>query len=213
MEERVNTHKNMLVIINYNMGNINSISNMIKKIGYNYKISSSIEEINKADKLILPGVGAFDRGMANLKELNLIDIIKEKVLIKSTPILGICLGMQLMTNKSEEGESSGLGFVNADTKKFQLEDFYKVPHMGWNTIKIMKESSIFNCMNDQENRFYFVHSYFTYCKNESDILCTTEYGGLFTSAFEHMNIIGTQFHPEKSHKFGMQLLKNYMEQY
>lgn len=203
----------MQVIINYNMGNLNSIANMIKKIGYEVQISSDYNDIKKAEKLILPGVGAFDKGIENLRQLKLVDAIKESVLIKKVPILGICLGMQLMTNKSEEGVLDGLALIQADTKKFVLDEAYKIPHMGWNTVTLEKASPIFRNMENQENRFYFVHSYYVECLNNKDILCSTQYGIPFTSMFEHNNIVGAQFHPEKSHKFGMQLLKNFLEYY
>ena len=203
----------MTIIINYNMGNLNSISNMLRKIGFESKISSDYKEIERADKLILPGVGAFDKGISNLREIGIIDAIKERVLIKKIPILGICLGMQLMTKKSEEGVLEGLSLIDAETKKFILDDNYKIPHMGWNTVKLEKSSLVLKDMENQENRFYFVHSYYVECFNNEDILCSTQYGITFTSMFEHNNIIGAQFHPEKSHKFGMQLLKNFMEYY
>lgn len=203
----------MITIINYNMGNLNSVANMIKKIGYDARITSDYHEIERAEKLILPGVGAFDRGMENLQELCLIDAIKECVLVRGVPILGICLGMQLMTNRSEEGILPGLSLIDAETKKFLLGDGYKVPHMGWNTVSIEKKSKLFYDMEDQENRFYFVHSYYVHCSDAADVLCSTRYGITFTAMFEHKNIIGAQCHPEKSHKFGMQLLKNFVEMY
>ena len=195
----------MLIIIDYGMGNLKSISNMIKKIGYEAKISPDYKDIEKAKKLILPGVGAFDKGMENLINLGLVNVIKEYVIERKIPILGICLGMQLMTKRSEEGVLEGLSLIEAETKKFKLNENYKIPHMGWNTVKIKKKSSIFENMENQENRFYFVHSFYVECFNKNDILCTTEYGIEFTSMFEHENIIGAQFHPEKSHRFGMML--------
>ncbi|HQK35000.1 MAG TPA: imidazole glycerol phosphate synthase subunit HisH [Spirochaetales bacterium] len=203
----------MLVIINYNLGNLKSIQNMIRKIGFESKITNNIEEIRGATKLILPGVGAFDNGMHNLKELGLISVLEKEILENKKPILGICLGMQLLTKKSEEGTLSGLGFIDAETKLFKLENTYKIPHMGWNTAKPIKKSKLFSEMENQENRFYFVHSYYVDCSNTDDILTVTKYGTEFVSMFEHENIIGAQFHPEKSHKFGMQLLKNFLENY
>lgn len=201
----------MITIINYNLGNLNSIANMLRKIGYDCEITGDAEKIQKAKKLILPGVGAFDHGIKNLYDLRLIDVLKAKVLEEKIPILGICLGMQLMTKSSEEGVLSGLGFINAATKKFVLASNYKIPHMGWNTIEIKKKSTLTSNMEHEENRFYFVHSYYVHCEQESDILATTHYGIDFVSMFEHDNIFGAQFHPEKSHKFGMQLLKNFGE--
>lgn len=206
----------MIVIINYNLGNPGSILNMLKKIGHNAIITSNIDEISKATKIILPGVGAFDNGVSNLKELGLFDLLNKKVIEEKIPILGICLGMQLMTLSSEEGKEKGFGWINAVTKKFNFEKSdlnLKIPHMGWNMVKIQKKSKLFSGMEEQENRFYFVHSYAVKCLDKHDILTITFYGYDFVSSFEKENIIGVQFHPEKSHKFGMQLLKNFIENY
>lgn len=198
-----------ITIIDYGMGNIGSIANMIKKIGYESIITSDIEEIKKAKKLILPGVGSFDNGMKNLKEMGLTEILNQKVLLEKIPILGICLGMQLMTKGSEEGVLDGLGWVDAETKRFE-SDTLKVPHMGWNTINHQRKSKLFDEL-ESEKRYYFVHSYYVRSNNEKEILTTTNYGFDFVSAFEKENIIGVQFHPEKSHKFGMWLIKNFIE--
>jgi glutamine amidotransferase len=201
----------MIVIIDYGMGNLGSIANMIKKVGAKSIITSDLEEIKRADKLILPGVGSFNNGMRELKELGLIDTLNTKVLEDKTPILGICLGMQLMTQSSEEGELDGLGWIEAESKRFVSKSL-KVPHMGWNIIYNQKESKLFTPTDDEE-RFYFVHSYYVSCNNREDILTTTSYGHNFVSSFEKENIVGVQFHPEKSHKFGMRLFKNFVERY
>jgi len=201
----------MIVIIDYGMGNVGSIKNMIKKVGHDSVISSEPSCIQQATKLVLPGVGAFDNGMKNLHASGLIDLLNTKVLEEKVPILGICLGMQLMTKGSEEGCEQGLSWVDAQTLKFQSEQL-KVPHMGWNVIQHKKPSKLFDEL-DSEKRFYFVHSYYVKAANEDDISCTTPYGHDFVSAFEHDNIIGCQFHPEKSHTFGMQLFKRFLEQY
>jgi glutamine amidotransferase len=184
---------------------------MIKKVGAKSIITSDLEEIKRADKLILPGVGSFDNGMRELKELGLIDTLNTKVLEDKTPILGICLGMQLMTQSSEEGELDGLGWIEAESKRFVSKSL-KVPHMGWNIIYNQKESKLFTPTDDEE-RFYFVHSYYVSCNDREDILTTTSYGHNFVSSFEKENIVGVQFHPEKSHKFGMRLFKNFVERY
>jgi glutamine amidotransferase len=203
----------MIVIIDYGMGNIGSLQNMIKKAGGTSTISSNARDIENAEKLILPGVGAFDNGMINLQKLGLIDVLNKKVVVEKTPILGVCLGMQLLTKSSEEGVLSGLGWLNAKTVKFKFtgdSKKLKLPHMGWNTITIRKESLLFNGMYE-DARFYFVHSYHLVCEDESDILTTTNYGYDFVSAVEKGNIFGVQFHPEKSHKYGLKLIKNFLE--
>lgn len=202
----------MITIVDYGMGNLGSIANMVRRIGGKSIITSSKNEIKKAEKLILPGVGAFDNGMQNLKKLGLIEIFNQKVLKDKIPVLGICLGMQLLGNSSEEGKLSGLGWIDGKTVKFQFENGskLKIPHMGWNSVVIKKKSKLFENM-PRESRFYFVHSYHLICNDKKDILAITEYGYDFTSAVERENIYGVQFHPEKSHKFGMQLLKNFIE--
>lgn len=203
----------MIVIVDYKMGNLGSILNALKKVGVQSVISSDISDIQKADKLILPGVGAFDNGMKNIKELGLIPVLNQKVLEQKTPILGICLGMQLFTKESEEGCLKGLGWIDARTKKFKFDqplEYLKIPHMGWNTVRIKKDSYTFRNMYE-EPRFYFVHSYHVVCKNEADILTTTQYGFEFISSFHKDNIVGMQFHPEKSHKFGLKILKDFAE--
>lgn len=202
----------MIVVVDYGLGNIGSILNMIKKVGGKANCSSNIKEINDADKLILAGVGSFDTGIKNLNEKGLIPILSQRANKEKVPILGICLGMQLMTKNSQEGILPGLGWIDAVTKKFNFEknDNYKVPHMGWNTVNIRREGSIFIDM-PIESRFYFVHSYYVSCNNQSDILSTTNYGIEFVSSYQKDNIIGTQFHPEKSHKFGLKLMKNFVE--
>ena len=201
----------MITIIDYGMGNLGSIANMIKKVGHKSIITSDIEEIKKASKLVLPGVGSFDNGMNNLKDSGLIEVLNNKVLVENTPIIGICLGMQLMTNCSEEGGLDGLGWIDAKVEKFVSEEL-KVPHMGWNIVEHKKTSKLFDEL-ESEKRFYFVHSYFVTCNNEEDVLTTTPYGHDFASSYEKNNIIGVQFHPEKSHKFGMRLFKNFAENY
>ncbi|MBX3008356.1 MAG: imidazole glycerol phosphate synthase subunit HisH [Melioribacteraceae bacterium] len=200
------------IIVNFGMGNIGSIANMIKKIGYKVEITDAIEKIKDAEKIILPGVGSFDHAMQNLEKLNFIDVINKKVMEEKTPLLGICLGMQLMADKSEEGNKSGLGFIDGEVKRFSFGEYnkFKIPHMGWNLIQPKKESTLLKNL-DEESRFYFVHSYHFVCKNEADILTKTFYGYDFVSSFAKENIFGVQFHPEKSHKFGMKLLQNFIE--
>jgi glutamine amidotransferase len=202
----------MITIIDYGMGNLGSIANMLRKIGADSVIASDPAIIERAQKLILPGVGAFDSGMANLNERNLVDILNKKVLLDKIPILGLCLGMQLLTQKSQEGKSQGLGWIEAETVKFGFnpkETGLKIPHMGWNNIQVYREHPLFARL-DKDSRFYHVHSYHVLC-SESDVIATTFYGYSFVSAIARGNILGVQFHPEKSHKFGISLLKNFVE--
>jgi len=202
----------MIAIINYGLGNLNSISNMIKKIGSVANVISSPEHLDDASKIILPGVGAFDAGMTGLKNGGWIEPLNHSVFKQKTPILGICLGMQLMCNYSEEGNIPGLSWIDASVKKFVFDDTnssLKIPHMGWNTIKIKKANSLLKI--DNEQRFYFVHSYYVECNNWNDIISVSNHGFDFTAAFGKDNIYGVQFHPEKSHRYGMAVLKNFIE--
>ncbi|WP_162052401.1 imidazole glycerol phosphate synthase subunit HisH [Pontibacter pamirensis] len=201
----------MITIIDYGLGNLGSILNMLKKIGAQAKISTSKLDIEKADKLILPGVGAFDNGMNQLRERELMDVLNYKAMEEKVPTLGICLGMQLLGNSSEEGTEKGLGWIDAATLKFKFDEqnlHLKVPHMGWNLVN-EKKGSVLSKEMYEEPRFYFVHSYHFVCKNPQDELFRSNYGFEFTSAVEKDNIMGVQFHPEKSHKFGMRLLSNF----
>jgi glutamine amidotransferase len=203
----------MIVVIDYQLGNLGSIINMLKKVGAKAVASSEIEVIEGADKLILPGVGKFDQGMKNLNNLRLISPLSDKVIKNRTPILGICLGMQLFTQRSEEGYSDGLGWIDAETVRFKFENNQnqlKIPHMGWNLVEIYQKDALFEEMYPEPS-FYFVHSYHVVCKNENDILAKTFHGYEFASAVRIENIYGVQFHPEKSHKFGMKLLRNFVE--
>ena len=198
----------MITIVNYQMGNVGSIKNMLKKVGVESEISGDPEVLSKASKLILPGVGAFDTGMRHLQDSGLIGVLNELVLEKKVPVLGICLGMQLLTRKSEEGVLPGLGWIAADTVKFRLDDL-RVPHMGWNTLHPSSSAALFQGYSE-EPRYYFVHSYHVVCDDPQDAAGTTQYGLPFTSAVQKGNVMGAQFHPEKSHKFGMQLFRNFV---
>ena len=204
----------MITIIDYGAGNLGSIQNMIRKIGFKSKISSNKEDILIAEKLILPGVGSFDFGMNQLNKSGLIDILNLKVLEEKIPILGICLGVQLFTNQSEEGDLKGLSWFNAETVKFNFNESnkLKIPHMGWNEVIKIKDSRLLEDMS-LESRYYFVHSYHLKCNDPKDALLETNYGYNFVSAIEKNNIVGVQFHPEKSHKFGMEILYNFIQNY
>jgi imidazole glycerol-phosphate synthase subunit HisH len=204
----------MITIVDFKTGNLGSIQNILKRIGEDSLVTSERSTIADAKKLILPGVGAFDTGMSKLLELDLVDILNQKVLKDKTPVLGICLGMQLLSKRSEEGKLSGLGWINAETKRFDFQNTqeYKIPHMGWNNVRMLKQSKLLEGL-ETDARFYFVHAFY-FCANEkSDVLTSTVYESEFTSAIERENILGVQFHPEKSHKFGMKLLMNFVENY
>lgn len=202
----------MITIIDYDMGNLGSIKNMLHKVGYNdVKISSEVKDIQDADKLILPGVGAFDQGMDNINRLGLYDPIRDAAINRRKPIMGICLGMQLLGKASEEGTKEGLSLVPFKSVRFTLGPEYKIPHMGWSDIKIKKIDAMVDNMVDESNRFYFVHSYHAVCEDEADTLMTCDYGYEFTAAISHDNIYGFQFHPEKSHRYGMELFKNFIK--
>lgn len=199
-----------IIIIDYGVGNLGSVANMLKKIGArNVIISSDADKIEASKKVLLPGVGSFDYGMSRLNKLGISSAIKNLVKQDDTLLMGICLGMQLLTDSSEEGSIPGLGLVPGSAKLFPKVKGLKVPHMGWNMISPRKPSFLFRDM-PLESRFYFVHSYFVDCINKEDVLCTTRYGEEFVSSFQRRNIIGCQFHPEKSHRFGMQLFKNFV---
>jgi glutamine amidotransferase len=202
----------MITIVDYGMGNLGSIQNMLNKIGTESIITNDLEKIYQAEKIILPGVGAFNRAMHNLTNLKLLPVLNKIVLEKQIPLLGICLGMQLLSNSSEEGNVRGLQYIDGEVTKFRFskDSKLKIPHMGWNTVDFKKKNSLIEDM-PAESRFYFVHSYHFKCKDQNNVLTTTNYGYEFASAVVKDNIYGVQFHPEKSHKFGMQLLINFVE--
>lgn len=201
----------MIAIVNYGMGNTGSIFNMLKKIGAEACITDNPDIIVKADKIILPGVGTFSNGMSNLQDKQLDIAIKEAVIEQKTPLLGICLGMQLLGESSEEGEGKGLCLIPFINKKFVFEDSsnLKIPHMGWDIVRFEKEDLLLKGL-EGEQRYYFVHSYYAHCFNKENVLMTCDYGFAFSAAVHKENIYGVQFHPEKSHKFGMKLLENFV---
>ncbi len=201
----------MIVIIDYKMGNLASIKNMLHRIGYNdVVISSDYKDVENADKLILPGVGSFDQGVRNLREYDLDSAIKYSVGEQGKPLMGICLGMQLLGAQSEEGTLQGLNLIPFDTVRFDLDKEYKVPHMGWDEVVIKKKGEkITEGLYESSQRYYFVHSYHAVCQNNEDVLMTCNYGYEFVAAVSRDNICGFQFHPEKSHRYGMRLLENF----
>lgn len=201
----------MITIVDYSMGNLGSIRNMLKKIGVESEITSDAKRVAAAEQLILPGVGAFDAGMENLERSGLIPVLHERVTRSRVPILGICLGMQLMTRSSGEGKREGLGLIDAETLRFEAgPGAEKIPHMGWNLAHPTHPDPLLEGL-PIEPRFYFVHSFHVRCRHDRDVLLTTRYGLDFHSGFHQGNVWGVQFHPEKSHRFGMQLLKNFAQ--
>ncbi|MBT5551895.1 MAG: imidazole glycerol phosphate synthase subunit HisH [Nitrospina sp.] len=203
-------NKSPLLVIDSGIGNLASVANMIRKIGGEAKFSSSPDEIRQAQKLILPGVGSYDVGINALRERSLDIAVKTAVKENGSMLLGICLGMQLLFESSEEGNQPGLGLIQGHVRSFQLsEQSLRVPHMGWNVVRPKWTSKLLNVGDEQ--RFYFVHSFHADCTNAEDVSATTLYGYDFVSAVERGNVMGVQFHPEKSHRFGMALFKRFWE--
>ena len=201
----------MIAIVDYGVGNLGSILNMFRKIGIEAVVTADPSGIEKAEKLILPGVGAFDTAMKNIRDLKLLDVLNQKVIADKTPVIGLCLGMQILTESSEEGKMPGLGWIKGKTIRFRFEESrndLKIPHMGWNTVEIKNPSPLVEEL-DKNSHFYFVHSYHIDCKDKEDVTAVTNYGYDFPSVVKKENIYGIQFHPEKSHKFGMKLLENF----
>jgi len=190
------------------MGNLGSIRNMFRRIGVRSTITGDAEAIARAEKILLPGVGHFDAAMRQIDERGLREVLDQKALRERAPTLGICLGMQLLTRGSEEGRRSGLGWIDGEACRFAPESELKVPHMGWNAVRSSRESILTTGL-PAESRFYFVHSYYVLTDRAEDTVLTTDYGVRFAAAIEAGNIYGAQFHPEKSHRFGMQLLANF----
>lgn len=206
------TSRSKILIPNYGCGNLASIARMVSKVGGEATISGDFKDMDVAEKIILAGVGAFDHGMGGLRDGGWIEALNEAALVRHVPVLGICLGMQLMCKSSEEGRLTGLGWIDAEVKRFSLpaESGLKVPHMGWNTVTIAKGNPLISA-DQGEQRFYFVHSYHVICSNSADTLAIAHHGYDFAAAFGHENVFGVQFHPEKSHKFGMALMKKFVE--
>jgi len=201
----------MISIVDYSVGNLNSVANMIRHVGGECCIAGDADEIASAEKLILPGVGAFDRGMEALRGSGIAEALSMAVLERKVPILGICLGMQLMTQRSEEGHLPGLGWLDAEVVKFcfPVGCKLKIPHMGWNTLSVVRDNPLI--LPEERQRFYFVHSYHVVCENQEDVVATCHYGYDFVAVFQRGNIWGGQFHPEKSHRFGMGVLRRFVE--
>jgi imidazole glycerol-phosphate synthase subunit HisH len=201
----------MITLINYGSGNIHAIANIYKRINIPYVITDDIKVLKRAQKLILPGVGDFDETMMLLKKMDIKSILDELVLEKKIPILGVCVGMQILGNSSEEGKSEGFGWIKGQIKKIdvtKLKSKPHLPHMGWNTVTPQRNSMLFD-NTIIENGFYFLHSFYFDCHNSADVLATTSYGREFAAAIQSENVYGFQFHPEKSHQNGIELFRNF----
>lgn len=203
----------MIMIVDYGLGNVGSIINMLKKLGAESKLSKDHSELARADKLILPGVGAFDVAMQELKDKNLVTVLRRLVLDNGVPLLGICLGMQLLGESSEEGILPGLSLIPFKNVRFSPPEGKKLllPHIGWNRTNIVKQNDLLVKEIENNQRYYFVHSYHAVCQDRENVLMESEYGYPFTAAVSRDNVWGVQFHPEKSHQFGLRLLRNFME--
>lgn len=201
----------MITIIDYGLGNILAFINLYKRLGIPVNVAKTPDALNDATKLILPGVGAFDHAMEKLNQSGMRETVENLVLQKEVPVLGICVGMQMLAKFSEEGKLPGLGWIDGVVRKFdvsKLPHATRLPHMGWNDVKPVVDHPLL-CMLHTSARFYFLHSYYFECKQSDDILATADYGESFTCAVKHKNIYGVQFHPEKSHHFGVKLLENF----
>lgn len=197
-----------ITIVDYGMGNIGSLVNMFRRIGVQTDVTAQPERIARARKILLPGVGAFDAAVARIDELKLRDILCERALDAEVPFLGICLGMQLLVDRSEEGDAMGLGLINGIATRFERGTGLKVPHMGWNEVSVLRHTPLTEALPDKP-RFYFVHSYHVSAENRADVMLTCSYGTTFDAGLNRNNVFGAQFHPEKSHKFGMAMLRGF----
>lgn len=200
----------MIAVVDYGMGNVRSVSKALESLGADVVLSRKAEELQQAERIILPGVGAFGEGMANLRSFGLVEVLSEEVLKKRKPFLGICLGMQLLADKSfEMGENTGLGWVPGEVRPLQPSGGLPVPHVGWNDIEITSGASFFK-KSVHQNSFYFVHGYHMVCSQKENVAAHCDYGGAFTAAVEKSNILGAQFHPEKSQGAGLSVLRQFI---
>ena len=203
----------MITIIDYGLGNISAFANVYERLNIPIAVARTADDLQAATKIILPGVGAFDHAMSRLNNSGMRETLDKLVSDHQLPVIGICVGMQMLAQSSDEGMLPGLGWIDGTVKKFDvsiLNSKTQLPHMGWNTIHPNNANPLLVNF-DNNSRFYFLHSYYFQCNNPNDTIATTEYGIQFTSALNHKNIFGVQFHPEKSHQWGIQLLKNFAE--
>jgi len=200
----------MIAIIDYGLGNVRAFANIYTKLNIPFVIVQNTSELKKAQRIILPGVGAFDYAMGLLEKSGMKNMLDDMVQGLGVPVLGVCVGMQMMAASSEEGEKPGLGWVDGQVKKFKTEDSLPIiiPHMGWNNVQPLNDSILMEGL-DSASKFYFLHSYYFNCTSKNEILASTNYGGKFTCAVNRNNIYGVQFHPEKSHQWGEKLLENF----
>ena len=201
----------MIAIVDYGLGNVKAFANVYNNLNIPVTIAKQADDLKKAAKVILPGVGAFDYAMQRLEDSGMRQTLDEIVLHRKVPVLGICVGMQMLAHSSEEGKLPGLGWIDGEVKRFNfssLKHSMHIPHMGWNDVKVIKKNSLLKGL-DLEARFYFLHSYYFHCHRSEDIIAVTDYGGEFACAVNSGNVFGVQFHPEKSHQWGIQLLKNF----
>jgi glutamine amidotransferase len=204
--------KPKIIVLDYGTGNLSSVKRVFERLSVEVIVSSSPGDVETADKIVMPGVGHFDTAMAHLRKLDLIDALDRAVLIRRRPILGICLGMEVMAADSEEGRASGLGWLDAKAVRFSISDNtrFKVPHMGWNTLRCQRPSRLFDGIAD-DTEFYFAHAYHLELSDPEDELANTEYESLFPSAVQKDNIFGVQCHPEKSQDAGVRMLRNFVD--
>lgn len=201
----------MIAIIDYGLGNVKAFANVFNKLNTPYIIARDKSDLKKASKLILPGVGSFDFAMQSLDSSGMKEDLDDLVLNRNLPLLGVCVGMQMLALSSEEGKLPGLGWIDGNVKKFDpdlLENNTMLPHMGWNDVISVENEKLFSGI-DSDSQYYFLHSYYFHCNRKENILALTDYGMEFASAVKSKNIFGVQFHPEKSHHWGVQLLKNF----
>jgi glutamine amidotransferase len=203
----------MITIIDYGLGNVLAFANVYSRLNIPFAVAKYSQDLVSATKLILPGVGSYDHAMQQLNQSGMRMMVEKLVTNRCIPVLGICVGMQMLAKSSSEGTLPGLGWIDGEVKKFDISLMPRgtnLPHMGWNDVKPVVDGGLFKDMR-QDARFYFLHSYYFECHRQSDVLAVTDYGGQFSCAVKRDNVYGVQFHPEKSHNFGSQLLKNFAE--